>query len=352
MRLVREVGRADHASTEQLSAFLDDRAEPEDRRFLTGHVEQCLVCANEMADLRSVRDMLRALPVYLPPRSFTIPVEPALPVRPFRRLIPLTRAFGALAAMLCVVLFSFDAMQSDYSAMSVPDGAGAMQITTRSTQDSAANSAMKPAESGAAARSAAESARPADVPKVANAPAPPPAPAAAAPAAKPAAAVAPAATPPAQPAGALARSSEPVARDANTPGQAPAESAPAAAAPRAPAAAPQQAAAPAAPQQAAPQQAQAKPAAPQPTIAGFAPGQPVVAPTIPAASTSAAAAARAPDSALPRPNAPPASSPWFTPIRLWSLAFALIAATLLIVSLVLSRLARARAGVRDEWSGS
>ena len=53
---MREVGRAEHASTEQLSALLDGRAEPDEQGFLAEHVEECVVCSNELADLRSVRD--------------------------------------------------------------------------------------------------------------------------------------------------------------------------------------------------------------------------------------------------------------------------------------------------------
>lgn len=364
---MREVDRAEHASTEQLSALLDGRAEPDEQGFLAGHVERCVVCSSELADLRSVRDLLRALPVYLPPRSFTIPVEPARPTRRFGRLVPLTRALGTIAAVLCVVLFSVDAMQTGYDApapmSSVPDGAGAMHLTTRATLEAAAA-----AEPQAAARAAPESEKPADAaPKIANAPAGPPAPAA-----KPAAALVPAATQApfstprqsianavtATPAGIIPRpAAESAARPADTSATGRAESV--AAAPPAPqpaatatparpagapaqsVAAPPQPAAAAPPQPAAAQQepgAAAKPqaqsaqTAPQPTSAAFAPPPP--APTV-----------------LPAPvQRPPVTSPWLSPIRLWSLGFALVAAALLIASLVLSRISRT--GPRDEWTRS
>ena len=74
---MRELGRAQHASSEQLSALLDNRAEPDEHAYLTEHVQACVLCASEFADLRSVRSLLRAMPVYLPPRSFTIPVPAA-----------------------------------------------------------------------------------------------------------------------------------------------------------------------------------------------------------------------------------------------------------------------------------
>lgn len=294
---MREVGR--HASTEQLSALLDGRAESDELVFLAGHVEQCITCSHELADLRAVRDLLRALPVYLPPRSFTIPVEARRPARRFGLLIPLTRVMGTVAAVLCVVLFSVDAMQTGYEVpAAVQDSsAGSMQFTTtRSTMDAGR------AEDAAA--------------KIANAPAAPAA------AAKPAAAAPPPSLPPSGQAG-QAR---------------PAESKPAA-----PAAAAQPApGAPAKPQ------APAAPPAPQPTSAAFASGPP--APTaVPGQVTGSA-----PQPAQAQQSASPATvtSPWLSPIRLWSLAFALIAAGLLIASLVLSRISRTRSGPSDEWSRS
>jgi len=294
---VREVGR--HASTEQLSALLDGRAESDELVFLAGHVEQCITCSHELGDLRTVRDLLRALPVYLPPRSFTIPVEARRPARRFGLLIPLTRVMGTVAAVLCVVLFSVDAMQTGYEVpAAVQDSsAGSMHFTTtRSTMDA------DRAEDAAA--------------KIANAPAAPAA------AAKPAAAAPPPALPPSGQAG-QARPAEPK------------PAAPAAAAQPAPGA-------PAKPQ------APAAPPAPQPTSAAFAPGPP--APTaVPGQVTGSA-----PQPAQAQQSASPATvtSPWLSPIRLWSLAFALIAAGLLIASLVLSRISRTRSGPSDEWSRS
>ena len=307
---MREVGRADHASTEQLSALLDGRAEPHEQSFLAGHVDQCTVCSNELADLRSVRDLLRALPVYLPPRSFTIPIELARPARRFRHLIPLTRALGTVAAVLCVVLFSVDAMQTGYDVpMSAPDtGAGAMYLTTRPTQEAA--EAAKPAEPRAAARAVSEPGQPADAAaKIANAPAAPVPPAAPAPPAVPAKPAEAAA----QPAGALA----------------PAQQAPAAAAKP---------------------QAEASQPAPRPTSAASAPVAP--APTS-APGQAAGAAPGVPTLAAQRPPVPTAAtSLWLSPIRLWSLAFALVAAALLIASIALSRLSRRQSGPADEWTRS
>jgi hypothetical protein len=271
---VREVGRADHASTEQLSALLDGRAEADERTFLAGHVERCVVCSNELADLRSVRDLLRALPIYLPPRSFAVPIKSARRARRFRRLVPITRALGAVAAMLCVVLFSVDAMQTGYGTpMSVPNGAGAMHLTT--TKD-----AMEPDKPAEAAE------------KIVNAPAPQPA-----------------AAPP-----------------------------PSAAAQPAPAAAAKPA-------------AQGAPFAPQATSAALAPAGRGTAALTPASAQAPGQTGPADPVQRPTPSSA-AASPWLSPMRLWSLSFALVAATLLIASLVLSRLSRARPGASDEWTRS
>jgi hypothetical protein len=175
---VRDLGRAHHASTEQLSALLDSRSEPDEQAFLTDHVGACVVCSSELADLRSVRAMLRAMPVYLPPRSFVIPVPAAVPVAaaaappvavgvtstlpwplrfvPRTRLMAITRTLSAVAAVLCVVLFSADAMQTDFDAM-VPlhDASPAMQITASRAPTSA--TARSVAETEAAAEPAARS---------------------------------------------------------------------------------------------------------------------------------------------------------------------------------------------------
>jgi hypothetical protein len=112
--LVSEVAGRDHASTEQLSALLDNRAEPAELPFLADHLGTCDACQQELNGLRAVCDLLRRLPVQLPPRAFTI--APARPVARFRRLIPVTRVLSALAAVFCVVLFSADAMGASYDA--------------------------------------------------------------------------------------------------------------------------------------------------------------------------------------------------------------------------------------------
>jgi hypothetical protein len=349
---VHEVGRPDHASTEQLSALLDDRAEVDEQRFLAGHLDRCVVCASELADLRSVRTLLRALPVHLPPRAFTIPVAPARAARRFRRLVALTRVLSAAAAILCVVLFSVDAMTKAYNVSSPMHDAPAALLIPRSATDGAA--------AKTAARSAAESAaKPADADRATESK-----PAAPAPAAQPAAQPqAPAATPQSQPAvasGAAAPAARP--NEPTTTSPASSRSAYPAAAEAASSAATRQpgtdAAAPAAAQAPAQPPAQAGPPPPQATVAAFGPTQSAFAPGIQPTLAAPVVTGAAPQPQVgigPATAVPPtvrqptqtSGSLWLTPIRLWIVGLAVAAAGLLIASLVFSRFDRLRTGASD-----
>ena len=263
---------------------------------MAGHVVGCVVCSNELADLRSVQSLLRSMPVYLPPRSFTIPVE-AVAARPrrFGRLIPFSRVLGTVAAVLCVVLFSVDAMQTGYDApTSTSSGGTAMQLNPLGTFEATGPvGAQGNVRQAAESRSAADAGPAETSSKVPNAPA---------------ADRTPFATQ-------ASLSAAPPVAIGSTVTMTPIAAQPAAAAAQA--------------QGGARSAEAARPAAPAPatgpTVAAFAPGQPAVAPA--------------------------ATSPWWSPIRLWSLGLALVAASLLVLSMVLSRISRKRAGPRDEWTG-
>ncbi len=339
---MRDLGRAQHASSEQLSALLDNRAEPDEQAFLAEHVDACVVCANELADLRSVRSLLRMMPVYLPPRSFTIPVPVSIPVpvaavaaaapaavpapfptgrRPLRlRLAPITRALSAVAAILCVVLFSADAMQSGVESMKpLSDASGAMQITASRAPTS--TTARSVAETEAAARPASAAAE--------------------------RAIQAPAAAARASDSGAIV-SATAVSRGEYPPSAAAAPAAPASAARAAPAAA----APPPAPQQSAPAQEAAP--APQGTVVAFTATQTtlIATPAIgggvalkpPAAEPAVTVRAVPPtpvgEQAQPAPRADDPGG--MTPLRTASFIFAVIAAGLLLASIGLARNERDR----------
>jgi hypothetical protein len=97
-----------HASAELLSAYLDRRAEPAEEELVRGHLAECSRCAEELAGLEAVRDLLRRLPSIAPPRSFELP-EPA-PLLRFPRppFLVWTRAAAAVAATFFVIVFSLD----------------------------------------------------------------------------------------------------------------------------------------------------------------------------------------------------------------------------------------------------
>ncbi len=317
---MREVGHLDHASTEQLSALVDERVEPEEQHLLTGHIQGCLTCASELSDLRTVRNLLRSLPVILPPRSFVIPAEseigPASSTRSrFGKLIPITRYLGALAAVFCVVLFSVDAttMGLDWSTPAPGAPASASRPLSNSTAakpapKSAAESVAKPAESKPAAPAAMKPGISSET------------------AARVTAATAPARAP------ATAATEYPAAAQA---AQAkPADSAPQAAG------------------QAANAPAPAAPPPPQPTAGTSGPPQSFAPPAQPAQSAPITAAAPAGEPAIaPATAVPPGvglpapsdrTSPWLSPTRLWIIGLAVAAVLLLAASFVFSRLDRSR----------
>lgn len=62
---------------ERLSAYLDHRLSDAERQALAGHIAGCARCAAELAELRQVVSMLRALPAPVLPRSFALPVPEA-----------------------------------------------------------------------------------------------------------------------------------------------------------------------------------------------------------------------------------------------------------------------------------
>jgi Putative zinc-finger len=64
---------------ERLSAYLDGELGAEERAALERHLPGCARCQAELADLRGVRALLRALSTPAAPRSFTLPDDGAVP---------------------------------------------------------------------------------------------------------------------------------------------------------------------------------------------------------------------------------------------------------------------------------
>ncbi|MGH2514277.1 MAG: anti-sigma factor family protein, partial [Ktedonobacterales bacterium] len=59
---------------EQLSTYLDGELSDAERKQVEAHLVTCAECQRELAELRQVRKLLRALPTPDLPRSFTLPV--------------------------------------------------------------------------------------------------------------------------------------------------------------------------------------------------------------------------------------------------------------------------------------
>lgn len=62
---------------ERISAYLDRALSTKERAELEAHLPTCDACQREVAALRQVRRLLRALPQPAPPRAFTLPDAPA-----------------------------------------------------------------------------------------------------------------------------------------------------------------------------------------------------------------------------------------------------------------------------------
>ncbi len=106
------------ALRERLSAYLDGELAPADAAALERHLAACAECRDELAGLREVRALLRALPAPRLPRSFALPATAAphsaaahaprpasAPARvPAARLARAAQWVGSLAAVLGLLL--------------------------------------------------------------------------------------------------------------------------------------------------------------------------------------------------------------------------------------------------------
>ena len=131
--MTEDINRRLHESREyrqeQLSAALDGMLAPEEQAALDAHLAGCDTCTRELAELRQVRMLLRAMPEPALPRSFLLPTEgelvaPRRPARPAERApattnvtplrqptrrpmrtLQVTRWIGTIAAVLGMALF-------------------------------------------------------------------------------------------------------------------------------------------------------------------------------------------------------------------------------------------------------
>ena len=128
---------------ERLSAYLDSELAATERAAVEAHLADCEQCQRELAALRQMRDVLRALPTPALPRAFTLPVSPAPSER---RAMPAwsrpAQALGGLAAMVGLGLLI---------------GTTAPHPSTFSTAMGGASTASQPIAPGAGAASVAPS---------------------------------------------------------------------------------------------------------------------------------------------------------------------------------------------------
>lgn len=68
------------AQREQISAYVDGELSAAETRALEAHLAGCAACQQELAELRQLRALLRALPAPLAPRSFTLPETGPVPI--------------------------------------------------------------------------------------------------------------------------------------------------------------------------------------------------------------------------------------------------------------------------------
>jgi Putative zinc-finger len=156
---------APHLQTEQLSALLDRQLPPAEQQRAEQHLATCPDCGEELERLRATVGLLRELPQVEPPRVFSLPAT-TLRSGPRSslalRLVPWTRAAGALAALF-VVLLSVDLLttsstgQPALAPTSEPRPALAPAAESRGAVGQPATAAQ-PAEGARAAAPAAPSA--------------------------------------------------------------------------------------------------------------------------------------------------------------------------------------------------
>ncbi|WP_026369691.1 anti-sigma factor family protein [Kallotenue papyrolyticum] len=96
-------------TSELLSAYSDSRLDLVERRRAESYLQRCPACAQELQELRLLKQVLRELPTLQPRRSFTL--DPARVAPPRRLLFPTLRWATLVATALLVVLLGVDALR-------------------------------------------------------------------------------------------------------------------------------------------------------------------------------------------------------------------------------------------------
>jgi Putative zinc-finger len=145
---------------EMLSAFNDGELGAAEQAQVENHLESCISCREELANLRQTSRLLSQLPEVSVPRSFTLPVAAPEPSKVFRWFGSLRLASGLAAALLVFVLvFDFFGQAAIQTAVPVSTSASAP-----STQSAPADAGPLTATGNAASRDAATPEAPATAP--------------------------------------------------------------------------------------------------------------------------------------------------------------------------------------------
>ena len=153
---------------ERLSGYIDGQVNGREKAALETHLASCKRCRTELAQLHSVRTILRSLPPVQAPRSFRLTPQQVAPVarpRPIAASPALNNAVrlaGAVAAVaLTIVVFAdrSDVFESGTTnEASRPAGNAEMlsQATDKAARENATNGGAAATAGGAAATSGAQ----------------------------------------------------------------------------------------------------------------------------------------------------------------------------------------------------
>lgn len=153
--------KRDHLTDDDLSAYADGALTADATRRAESHLAACEHCRQALADVRSVKSLLSALPVVEPPRSFVLSPAAVSAAstqgRPQPRRAPYSLGYlPALAMTVLVLLFAVDLAFIDGG-----DGDRARSLMT--TADRATELQTMPAAGQAAPAESERSAAPSPV---------------------------------------------------------------------------------------------------------------------------------------------------------------------------------------------
>ncbi|HEY0071060.1 MAG TPA: zf-HC2 domain-containing protein [Chloroflexia bacterium] len=125
-----------------ISSYIDNALDAGDRERVRAHIDGCEVCGAEYRELRATQQMLRAMPVQVPPRVFTLTEEmvgarsgarPSLLSRLLSRALAPRLATGsvlAFALLLVMLVSDLGVLNRSLTAVNSAPGARAVENTS------------------------------------------------------------------------------------------------------------------------------------------------------------------------------------------------------------------------------